>query len=211
MSRAKEILITAINKYLRIRLEQLGLKFVESSLKFNKSINGFRNEVLFIGRKTNWLDEFVNFDLQYRIWKPAYKSWIKKELGIKKTRVTGLIQGNRSSLDLYDKHNQFKLTYDFVKQDHETIMNSIFENIKHSGLKHFKDNDTNRKVADGSTGIERIDFYLMDKEFDQARGYIYDIMNGIDEETLKKYPQLQETKNDCIVRLNYIEKFDSWH
>lgn len=166
MSNPKNILIKAINEHLLDRMNQLGFKFIESQLKFKRKKGNFSQEIWFRGARTNWGTEFVSFQCQVVIIYPKYKRLLK-ELGEKVNSSSSIIQGNQEPLKNLKGLNGSKY-YDFVETSPKDIMDEIFSNLEVAGVPYFNANDTEKKIARGSTGIEKIDFNILIGDFDEA-------------------------------------------
>ena len=197
MGRPKEILINAINEHLLERMNSLGYKFLESQLKFKRKKGDFSQEIWFRGSKTNWGEEFINFQYQFVILNSKYKKF-KKAVGLKVNSMSGGVYGNLEILKSLDKSKQSGFGYDFVKMNHKEIMDDIYINISTTGEEYFTSSDTNLKVITSGRGEEQIDFQIISGQYDEPI--------KIHKEFTAKYEQMNE--NDRSKCQHLIE---SWN
>jgi hypothetical protein len=167
MSTPKDILIKAINEYLLERIESLGFKFNESQLKIKRKRGDFSQEIWFRGSKNNMGFEIVDFEYQFVITHSKYKKLLK-DLGEKIYSSSSIIQGNNEALKLWDRSKQIGFGYDFVKMSHKEIMDDIYKNLMTAGIPYFNANDSEEKIANDSSGNEKIDFLIYLGEYPKA-------------------------------------------
>ena len=143
MSIPKEILNKAVSDYLEDKFSTEGFKYSDNSTKFTKKNEvGFTYEINFLGSKTNWLDEFVNFNVQYLIYSAKYKSWHKKTFPNQAILGGGYLQGNRLIPFEESQVNQHGFGYDFVKFEPQSIMEEIWNNYLNHGRRYFESGST---------------------------------------------------------------------
>jgi len=167
MSTPKDILIEAIKEHLLERIESLGFEFNESQLKIKRKRGDFSQEIWFRGSKNNMGVEIVDFEYQFVITHSKYKKLLK-DLGEKIYSSSSIIQGNNEALKLCDRSKQIGFGYDFVKMSHKEIMDDIYKNLMTAGIPYFKANDSEEKIANDSSGDEKIDFLIYLGEYQKA-------------------------------------------
>lgn len=186
-------------------MNSLGYKFSENQLKFKRKKGDFSQEIWFRGSRTNWADEFIDYQYQFVILNNKYKKF-KKEIGLKVNSMSGKVNGHLEILNSIDKSKQTGFGYDFVKMNHNEIMDEIYLNVSTIGEEYFSTCDTNLKIASSGRGIERIDFQIMSGQNDEPlriyREFLanYEQMN---ENEKIKSQHLIETWNK---KINYIER-----
>lgn len=205
LGRPKEILINAINEHLLERMNSLGYKFSESQLKFKRKKGDFSQEVWFRGSKTNWGEEFIDFQYQFVIQCSKYKRF-KKELGEKIYSSSGIVQGNRESLKNWDRSRESGFGYDFVKMNHQEIMDDIYNNVINTGEQYFSSSDSLENIAINGQGIEKIDFQIIMGNYVEAERVYSDFSqkyNEMNEQEKLKNKQLMDLWKK---KINYINQ-----
>lgn len=184
MSAPKEILNKAIYQFLLKELTNEGFDYNLKSTKFSKKNKiGFRYEINFLGSKTNWLTEFVDFKVQYLIFSSTYKSWHKKNFPSETLIGGGYLTGDYKILLSQPQNYQPSFGYDFVKFNNETIMKDIWENYQNFGEKYFESGSNWDMVHENSTWSSlKIDSLLIQEKFDDAEFLINKALNGYFEE-----------------------------
>ena len=188
-------------------MNSLRYKFSENQLKFKRKRGDFSQEIWFRGSKTNWAEEFVNFQYQFVILNNKYKKF-KKEIGLKVNSMSGMVNGNLDILKSLDKSKQIGFGYDFVKMNHKEIMDDIYKNISTIGEKYFSASDTNLKIISSGRGVEQIDFRIMVGNYEEPlkihREFIanYEQMNEGDKIKCQHLIEPWNKKIDYINRMN---------
>ena len=165
-------------------MNSLGYKFSESQLKFKRKKGDFSQEIWFIGSKTNWAEEFINFQYQFVILNNKYKNF-KKEIGLNVNSMSGRVNGNLEILKSLDKSKQPGFGYDFVKLNHKEIMDDIYINVSTTVEEYFSASDTNLKIITSGRGVEQIDFQIMTGNYDEPV--------KIHKEFIANYEQMNES------------------
>lgn len=205
MGRPKEILIKAINEHLLDRMISIGYRFSESQLKLKRKKGDFSQEIWFRGSKTNWDEEFIDFQYQFVIQNSKYKRF-KRELGEKIHSSSGIVQGNRESLKNLDRSRESGFGYDFVKMNHQEIMDDIYNNVINTGEQYFSSSDSLEKIAKSGQGIEKIDFQIIMGDYVEAERIYTDFSqkyNEMNEQEKLKSKQLMDLWEK---KINYINQ-----
>lgn len=210
MSNPKEILNKAVKDYLENDLMAEGFKYYDKSTKFKKKNSiGFIYEINFLGSKTNWLNEFVNFNVQYLIHYSRYKSWHKKAFPTQAVLGGGNLQGNRHIPFERTKDNQHGFGYDFVKFAPQAIMNEIWTNYLNHGKRYFDSGSTWDAVHEHSTTANlKVDSLIFQNKFGEAHKYVKStIEKYIESYASEEEVPLNSKQNYQIFksRLNYLE------
>lgn len=180
MSAPKEILNKAVDQFLVKKLYDDGFTYNFNSTKFSKKNEiGFRFEINFLGSKTNWLTEFVDFKVQYLIYSSSYKTWHKKNFPLEPLIGGGYLSGDHKILLQQPQNYQPGFGYDFVKFNHEVIMNDVWENYLNFGKIYFESASNWDKVHENPTWSSlKIDSLLIQNKLTDAEVLINKALNG---------------------------------
>lgn len=170
----KEILNKALYEYLIDKFSNEGFKYLDKSTKFTKKNEvGFTYEVNFLGSKTNWLNEYVNFKVQYLIYSANYKSWHIKNFPNQPILGGGYLQGNRHIQCEESGINQNGFGYDFVKFEPQNIMLEIWNNYLNHGRRYFESGSEWEGIHKNATSVNlRIDSLIFQKKLENAINYV---------------------------------------
>ena len=199
MSQPKEIFKNILEKYLVEHLEKYDFIFNERSLKFVRDFGDIKNEIYFPAAKYNHGNEILCFGCYFVIESPKFKKWHKKNfpsLAVAHYLDPENNYNDKFKTDLYETH------YNFVKYEHNKIMDIIIENFENCANPYFLDNNTWEKIAKNSTNENKVDALIMAEKYNDALEYCSSLIsrdtNYIESEILKN-----ETNSNIIEQYNH--------
>ena len=185
MSKPKQILKNAIKNYLLDKLNGEGFIYSDSSLKFSRTFGMFKNEIVFLGSKTNYEDILVNFQVHFNIYSSEYKRWHTEKFPDLQIIGAGLINPDRDKyIQSLDNDLQLGSWHNFTILEQKKTTESIYIKFQNFAIPYFTDNENWSKIAENtnSNGILKLDSLIISGRVDEAYEYCNKTINIFEQE-----------------------------
>jgi len=174
----KEVVVNAVNAFLKERMNGEGFEFSETQLIFKRKLeNGFIQEMRFVGSKNNMSNFIIDFHFSYLIFSPAYKKWWQTNFPFIPVIGAGQVPIDRMERKkLSEARNnvlQPSFGYDFMKSNVDVIMDDIWNSYLNNGREFFEVHDSWDKIANmrNIIGWQKIDAYILIGRLHEALDY----------------------------------------
>ena len=210
----REILLDAINKYLKDILLNDGFQFSETQFTFKRKLeNGFEQQIKFNGNLRNTENLIVKYGDQYMIYCSSYKNWWKKNFPDIGIIGAGFIDTNSDDLAKMNFNLRFGNQYDFLKDSAENIMKEIIENYTSHGKIHFERNSSWTKISEkAGSKFTQVDALILSNQIEKAQLICNQIIDSLLEEYGDSTKMTASAKQHFDIfnsRLNYINRIAS--
>lgn len=152
-------------------------KYLKSKKSFKKVNDFFNYEIWWSGRKFNYTDDIVEFDLALVIHSPKFLLWEKDFYNLPEKHEYPISVEKVEYLESWDKKYLDAGLYDLEKHDNEKIVDTILANLFDAAFSYFDNFSTNTKAINylnkyPIANFEKIiDLYLFQDKIKEAKDF----------------------------------------
>jgi hypothetical protein len=163
--------------YISPQLANHGYTYLKSKKQFKKVNDFFNYEISWFGRKFNYTDGIVEFNLVLSIRSPKFLIWEKDFYNLSEKPEYLLAAENIEYLELWNKKYLDMGWYDLEKYDNQKIVDTILANLFEAGFNYFENFTTIPKAIDylnkyPIANFEKIiDLYLFQDKVAEAKDF----------------------------------------